>query len=66
MANGAIVTFNVSVLLWLSWLDVFHMNAICFSPCLEHAADIFGAVINPNELWFASSFNNPVQAANDA
>ena len=56
MANGAIVTLDASVPLWFAWLDVLHMNAMGFCPCLEHSTDIFRAIINLNEFWFAASF----------
>ena len=57
----AAVALDIGVLLRLSGLDVLDMNAHLFSPCHQLAADIFRAVINPNNQRPASPLDDPVQ-----
>jgi hypothetical protein len=59
----AVGALDIGVLLWLCELDVLDMNAHLFSPRHQLAADIFRAVINPNNQLPASSFDDPVQDA---
>ena len=63
MADRAIVTLDVRVLLWLAWLDEFNADTARLSPYLEQPTDIFRAVIDTNDLWCAASFDELVQAA---
>ena len=65
MANRAIVALDIGVLLRLSRLDVFDVNAVRLSPYLEQTTDIFWAVINTNDLRRAPPFDDLVQAAHD-
>ena len=44
--DGAIVTLDISVLLGLTWLDVFKPNAVFLSPRHRGPADIFWAVVD--------------------
>lgn len=43
-ANGAVVSFNVGVLLRLAWLDVFNPDVAFLGPCHERATDIFWTI----------------------
>ena len=65
MSYRAIVTLDVGVVLRLSRLDVFDVNAPCLSPCLEQTTDVFWAVIDTNDLRRAAPLDDLVQAAYD-
>ncbi len=65
-ANGAIVAFDIGVLLRFSRLDVFKPNTMFLSPCHQGPADIFWAVVDTYGLGFAAPFDDLVQAPNDA
>ena len=48
VTNGAIVTFDIGVLLRLPWLDVAERYVVLAGPLNELATDIFRA-ITPSE-----------------
>ena len=63
MSDGAIVAFDIGVLLRLSGLDVAQSNSLRCGPFHKLATDIFRSVIHTNGEWSASSFDDLVQAA---
>jgi hypothetical protein len=64
-AHGAIISFDIRVLLRLARLDVAQDNA----PSTAHfaaqpfiaGADIFGAIVTPDLLRLSASLNDPLQ-----
>jgi len=57
VANRAVVTLDIGVLLRLPGLDVLDVNAHPFRPCHEFAADVFQAIINPDYGAIGSNGN---------
>ena len=66
MSNCTVVALNVDVLLRLPELDVLDGNTLFLSPFRQLATDIFGAIIDPNILWFSTPFDDPIEAANNS
>jgi len=65
MADGSIVTFDVSVLLRLAGLDMLDGNPVFLSPFLQLFADIFGAVVHPYGARFTAPFDDAIKAPDD-
>lgn len=63
--DRAVIALDVSVLLGLSGLDILDRNPMFFCPFQQFSTIIFRAIINPNCSWFSTSFDDPVQAADD-
>lgn len=66
MPEGAVVTFDVGVLLGLSWLDMLDGDAPVRSPYQQLATDVFGAVVDPNGAGLAAPLDDPVKASDHA
>ena len=65
MPDGAVVAFDIGVLLGLSGLDVLDCYLILLSPLSQRLAYVFGAIIDPDRTRFSSPFYDAVQAADD-
>ena len=65
MPDGAVVTFDVGVLLGLAWLDVLDGDLPLLSPFHQLAADVFGAIVDPYGAGLPAPLDNPIQAADD-
>ncbi len=63
VVNRAVVTLDIGVLLGLAGLDVLDVDAHPLCPYHQLAADIFWAVINPNNQRFPAPLDDPFQAA---
>ncbi|CCG42271.1 hypothetical protein PHAMO_340144 [Magnetospirillum molischianum DSM 120] len=55
-----VVTLDIGVLLRLAGLDVLEADAVHLGPFHQRAADIFGAVIDPNSPRLAAPFDDLV------
>ena len=66
VAHRAVIAFDISILLRLSRLDEVDANAAFGGPGQRHGADVLRAVIAANDLGFATPFDDPVEAADDA
>ena len=65
-SNGAIVAFDIGVLLGFAWLDVCEPNALFLSPCYQFSTDIFRAIIYANDLRLTTPLDDLVQASDNA
>ena len=65
MAHSAIVTLNVGVLLQFVWPDVCDVNVPRLSPCFQELPDVFGAIVDTNDLGDTAPLYDLVQAADD-
>lgn len=50
MADGAVVSLDIGVLLRFAGLNVVQRDAILRSPDRQCRADVFGAVVDPDGL----------------
>jgi len=61
LANGPVEPLNVSILLRLTWLNIFKPDAPLLSPVLDDAADILRPVVAANHLRLAAPGNDLLQ-----
>ncbi len=66
MPDGAVVTFDVGVLLGLSWLDALDGNTLFLSPFQQLDADVFRAIIDPDRAGLATPFDDAIEAPDHA
>lgn len=66
MSNGAVVAFDIGVLLRLTGLDVLYGNPMFLGPFHQFFADVFGAVVDPYGAGLATPFDDAVEAPYDA
>ena len=64
-AKRAVKAFNVSVLRRTCGLNLVQINPLALAPGLEHRADEFGAVIDPDTGRHAVAVNNPGEQGDD-
>ena len=57
MSDGAVVAFDIGVLLGLAGLDVLDSNPMLLRPFHQLFTDVFGAIVDPNGAWFAAPFD---------
>lgn len=53
MPDGAVVAFDIGILLRSSGLDVVQDDSFWLRPFYELGAGIFRAVVYPNGVWLA-------------
>jgi hypothetical protein len=58
VANRPFEPFNISVLLWLTWLDIFKPDTRLLGPALDHAAYVLRAIVTSDHLGVATPRNN--------
>ena len=61
VTNRSVESFNVSVLLGLSGLNIFQIDSAFFCPVHHCTADVFRAVVHDDGFGLASPFNDLVQ-----
>ena len=66
VAHRAVIALNIGVLLRLSRLDIINADAALGRPGQRDGANAFRAVIAANDSGFATSFDDPVEGADDA
>ena len=54
----AVVALDISVLLWLSGLDVLDSDAVFLGPDQQLATDVFRAVVDPYGAGFSTYWTN--------
>ena len=63
--HGSIESLDISVLLWVSRLDVEQFNAVLLRPLLVVVADEFWAIVRAYRLWLAAPLNELVEVARE-
>ena len=58
VAHGSVKALNISVLLWLTRLDVLEGNTGLFCPSLDCGTDIFWTVVAPNDVGSSAPLND--------
>lgn len=66
IAHRPVVSFHISILLWLARLDVLELNALLLSPRHELATDVFRPVVTANASEFTTPLNHLIQSTFDA
>ena len=66
VAHRAVIALDISILLRLARLNEADAYAALGGPGQRHGADAFRAVIAANDSGFATSFDDPVEGADDA
>ena len=66
MPDGAVVALDSCVLLWLTRLDMLDRNPMFLRPFHQLFTNVFRAIVDPNGSCLAATFDDPVQAADDA
>ena len=61
ITNRSIEALDISILLRLSGLNVFDLDAVFTGLCLYRATDILWSVIAPNDPWLPSPANDLLQ-----
>lgn len=59
---GSVVALDVSILLGVSWLNVFQANPLLFGPQCQLGADLLRAVIAADGLRFATPLDHLIQS----
>ena len=57
MPDGAVISLDIGVLLWLTGLDVPDGNPMFFRPFHQLFTDVFWAIIDPNGAGLATPFD---------
>ena len=57
-----VIALDVSVLSWLSGLDVLEDNTLFLSLFQQRSTNILRPIVNPNGSWFPPLFNDPIKA----
>ena len=65
VTNGAVIAFDVRVLLGLARLDVFKPDVALLGPSHQRATDIFRTVLDTYRLRLTAPFNDLVRAAHN-
>ena len=63
--NGAVIAFDVGVLLRLAGLDIFKPHVAFFSLFHEFPTDVFRAVVHTNSLGLSAPLYDLVQGTHD-
>ena len=63
--DRAVVALDAGVLLGLSGLDMLDGNPLPRRPFHQFDADVFRAIVDTNDAWFAAPFDDAFEAAND-
>lgn len=66
IAHRSVVSFHISILLWLARLAVLELNALRLSPRQELATDVFRPVVTANGSGFTTPLNYLIQSTFDA
>jgi len=61
MPDRPIVALDICVLLRFSGLNMGQNDALVLGPFHKGAADVFRTVVDPDRLWCATPFDDPVQ-----
>ena len=61
VAHGPVESFNIGVLLGISWLDVFQVDAPVLGPLGDRAADVLWPVVAANDTGLAAPGNDLAQ-----
>jgi hypothetical protein len=65
VSHPSIVAFDVSILLWTTWLNPLQHDALLFRRGYQLARDVFRAIVTSNSLRFTSPFNDPLKGTDD-
>ena len=66
ITNGAVVTFDICIVLWVHWLSVFQPHTLRVNPSHQRFSGVFWAVTNTNSFRFATPFNDLIETSHDA
>ncbi len=66
VANGPVVTLDVSILLGLAGLDEIDADSVPGSPCQRHRADVLRTVIASDGTRFAAPLDDAVKRSDHA
>jgi len=60
-----VVTFDISILLWITWLDVFNANTVFFSPIAKNVTNKLRSIIATNDRGLTSPFDELIKFPNN-
>jgi len=63
--NGAVVPFDIRILLKVAWLDVFDANTVFFSPIAENVTNKLLSIIATNDRGLTSPFDELIKFPNN-
>lgn len=66
VAHCAVVAFDVRVLLWAAWLDVYQGDALPLRACLQRTTDVLRAVVAADGSGLAAPLNHLLKASDYA
>lgn len=66
VADRPVIALDISVLLWLAWLDESGVRPALGCSNQGNRADVFRSVVAADYIRFAASFDNPVERSDHA
>ena len=65
VSDRTVVSFDIGILLRITWLDVFDANTVFFSPIAENVTNKLRSIITTNDRGLTSPFDELIKFPNN-